>query len=159
MSKSKPMRAFYAYSLLDEMTASPTQTIPADKLNAYLAVVNKALHALETAENPTVYDWKVAYDIVQMVHTLVHDLKVCEDDGALIADAATGLDQAYDRYMQGKKLRLDGKGLHSVRSVVEDYVSIATQVPHRTMVRCHRLTEQRIYKKFNLRSKYAASHN
>jgi hypothetical protein len=44
----------------------------------------------------------------------------------------------------GGAIRLDGPGILAVRSVLEDYAAALEQLPHRTMVACHRETERRI---------------
>lgn len=48
------------------------------------------------------------------------------------------------RGYQGQQIRLDGPGIRAVRAVLEDYAECLEQLSHRTMVRCHRLTERRI---------------
>ena len=45
---------------------------------------------------------------------------------------------------QAHPIRLSGAGMQAVRAVLEDYAAALEQLPHRTMVACHRETERRI---------------
>jgi hypothetical protein len=132
------------YTLLDEMTASPTEPMPAVKRTHQLNRMWGGLAALETAPQPTADDWRVCSDAVNLMETLVFMGEVQDPDG-LINDCAQALAEAGQRHRsQGTALRLTGPGLQSLRGVLEDYATALAQLPARVMVRCHRLTEKRI---------------
>lgn len=131
------------YTLLDEMTASPTQPMTRDRQAHMLTVMWQGLNAIETAAQPEPDHWRVCSDAVNMMETLV-EMGVIEDTSGLLLDAVTGLAQAGQRAQRGEGIRLDGEGIRAVRAVLEDYATVIAQIPARTMVRCHRRTERRI---------------
>jgi hypothetical protein len=82
---------------------------------------------------------------VNMVETLVVEMKVCQDESNLLMDAITALANAGRRSKEGKALRLDGEGIQAVRAIMSDYAELVEVLPARVMIRCHRLTEKRIH--------------
>lgn len=131
------------YSLMDEMTASPSKPMPQAMRNAQLTQMLTGLNGLETSLEPTHRDWQVVSDAINLMETLVK-MKVCEDESGLLTDAITAMAKAGQRHLTGKNLRLDALGIQAVRAVIEDYASMLNTVSHRDMVRCHRQTEKRI---------------
>lgn len=140
MKKRRPKR----YTLLDELTASPTDPLPSAWRIHQLTKMYDSLHQLEQGESPTPDDWRICSDAVNLVETLVVEMKVCEDANGLLMDAITALAKAGKRSKAGQGLRLDGEGIVAVRSILRDYAELIDVLPARTMVRCHRLTEKRI---------------
>lgn len=132
------------YTLLDEMTASPTEPLPQAWRMHQLTKMYQGLHNMEQAENPQPDDWRLVSDAINLVETLVQEMKVCEDSSGLLMDAITAMAKAGKRSKEGHKLRLDGEGIVAVRSILRDYAELLDVLPARTMVRCHRLTEKRI---------------
>ena len=131
------------YSLLDEMTASPSQPMRKDRRVHQLAVMWEGLQAIETDPKPNPDHWRVCSDAVNMMETMV-EMGVIEDTSGLLLDAVAGLAGAGQRAMRGDTIRLDGPGIRAVRSVLEDYATVIETLSERTMVRCHRRTEKRI---------------
>lgn len=144
MKKRKRQPRQKRYTLLDELAASPTEPLPQQWRTYQLTRMYAGLSNLEQADNPTPDDWRVVSDAVNLVETLVLEMKVCQDDSGLLMDAITALATAGKRSKEGKTLRLDGAGITAVRSILRDYSELLDVLPARTMVRCHRLTEQRI---------------
>jgi len=144
MRKRQIKRAQKVYSMIDELMASPTEPLPAEKRQYQLLRMYEGLHALETAPEPTTEDWRLCSDAVNLMETLIVEMKVCEDTTGLLMDAVTALAKAGQRHMAGGAIRMDGEGMIAVRSVLRDYAEIIEVLPARTMVRCHRLTEARI---------------
>ena len=144
MKKPKRQPRPKRYTLLDEMAASPTEPLPEAWRVHQLTKMYEALHQLEQGDEPTPNDWRLCSDAVNLVETLVIEMKVCQDDSGLLMDAITALAMAGRRNKEGKTLRLDGAGIVAVRSILRDYSELLDVLPARTMVRCHRLTEQRI---------------
>ena len=140
------------YSLLDELTASHTEPLPQAWRTHHLTRMWQGLAALETAPNPSNDDWRVCSDAVNMLETLVTrgPWPACDGslveiaDNGLLDDAITALAMAGQRHRAGGPIRLDGAGIRAVRAVLEDYAMVLETLPARSMVRCHRLTEQRI---------------
>ena len=147
MKKISPKKAAYRprYSVWDELTASPTEPMPEAKRNHQLTRMYEGLHALEQADNPSTDDWRVVSDAVNLVETLVLDMKICEDNDGLLEDAVKALADAGRRHIKtGANIRLDAQGIQAVRSVLADYADLLGTLPERTMMRCHRLTEKRL---------------
>ena len=131
------------YTLLDVMTASPTEPTPADKQLYQLTRMYGALRAIELDKAPTTEDWRLCSDAVNLMETLVTQ-GLAQDSSGLLLDAVTALANAGRRHLQGGAIRLDGAGIQAVRAVLEDYSAALEHLPHRTMVQCHRATEARI---------------
>lgn len=144
MKKPKRQPRPKRYTLLDEMTASPTEPLPEAWRVGQLTKMYEALHQLEQGDDPQPDDWRLVSDAVNLVETLVVEMKVCEDANGLLMDAITALAKAGKRSKAGQDLRLDGEGIVAVRSILRDYAELIDVLPARTMVRCHRLTEKRI---------------
>lgn len=131
------------YSLVDEILASATAPLPEKARLHQLTVMWQGLASLEGGDNPSTNDWRVCSDAVNLMETFV-TMGIVEDASGLLMDAVTALAMAGRRHQAGKPLRLDGPGIQAVRSILEDYAGLLDQLSHRTVVRCHRLTEARI---------------
>lgn len=131
------------YSMLDSMLASPTEPMNEKQRRHQLTRMWSGLAALESAPEPTRDDWAVCSDAVNLMETLIISGKV-EDNGNLLMDAISALAQAGRRSFAGKPIRLDGAGMQAVRAILEDYAMVLESLPARTMIHCHRLTEQRL---------------
>ena len=79
-----------------------------------------------------------------MMETLV-EMGWAQDPDGLIEDAVYALAIAGQRHVDtGAPIRLDGKGIQIIRAMLEDYATALEELPHRTMMSCHRLTEKRV---------------
>jgi hypothetical protein len=132
------------YSMLDELMASPTEPLSAEKRQHQLVRMFAALDNLVRAESPTKEDWRLCSGAVNMVESLI-DMGICEDNSGLLMDAITALAKAGKRNLEGKPIRLDGQGLTAVRGILQDYADLLEIIPARVMIRCHRKTEKRIF--------------
>jgi uncharacterized protein YyaL (SSP411 family) len=142
--KRRKQTATPTYSLLDEMTASPTQPLPEATRRHQLTRMWAGLASIEKADKPTSDDWRVCSDAVNLMETLV-DMYIVEDNSGLLQDAITALAMSGKRHMTaGSSIRLDAQGIQAVRAVLEDYASVIEQVSARTMIHCHRRTERQI---------------
>ena len=134
------------YTIWHELNASPTQPLSPEHCRHQLTRMYEGLNAFETSSEPTHDDLAVLSDAVNLLETLILEMKICEDTSGLLNDALEALVKAGKRQREeGKALRLDGKGIQAVRSVLADYAELVSILPARTMIRCHRLTEQRIH--------------
>lgn len=145
MKKKRHPNLVKQYTMLDEMMASPTEPLSAEKRQHQLLRMYQGLASLETSPEPSTEDWRLCSDAVNLMETLVLEMKVCEDTTGLLMDAITALAKAGKRHMAGGPIRLDGAGIQAVRAVLSDYADVLEVLPARTMVRCHRLTEKRIH--------------
>lgn len=134
----------YTYTLLDVLRASPTQPMPAAIRDSQLTRMWGGLASLERDPQPTSNDWRLCSDAVNLMESLV-TMGVCEDGSGLLSDAVEALALAGSRHVDhGQPIRLSGAGMQAVRAVLEDYASALEQIPHRTAVEAHRLTERRV---------------
>jgi len=145
VKKRKPQPRPRHYTILDEMMASPTEPLPEKFRTHQLTMMYQGLHAMETAPAPTLDDWRVVSDAINLMETLVVEMKVCEDSSGLLMDAITALALAGKRNRAGGTIRMDGVGIQAVRSILSDYAELLNVLPARTMYRCHRLTEKRLH--------------
>ena len=145
-SKRRQVLRPKTYTVFDELLASPTEPMPVEYRTHQLTRMYEGLHSLEKADEPSTEDWRVVSDAVNMLETLVVEMKVCEDDSGLLMDAVRALAVAGQRHKrEGKPIRLDGPGIQAVRSILANYAELLEVLPARTMYRCHRLTEKRIH--------------
>ena len=141
---ARKKRLTSAYSLMDELMSSGTEPMP-EKMQVYqMTRIYEALNSLETALEPTVEDWRLVSDAVNMLQTLIMEMSICEDTSGLLQDAIAAMSQAGGRYESGAHIRFTAVGLQALRGVVEDYGLLLSTLPHRAMIKCHRLTELRI---------------
>lgn len=138
------MKLKTTYSLLDEVMASGIHPLPAEKIRHQLSRMYQGLHALETAEQPTMDDWQVVSDAVNMLETFV-EKDICEDQTGLLTDAVSAMAQAGRRHIQHGVIRLDAKGIATIRAVLEDYAGLIKVLPARVMIHCHRKTEMKMH--------------
>ena len=131
------------YTLVHELMASPTAPMPEAKTRHQLTRMHSGLESMERGEHPSTDDWRVLSDAVNLMETLIAMGEVSDSDG-LHKDAMAALAYAGKRSLEGKPLRLDAKGMQSVRALLADYAMCLQSIPERTMVRCHRLTEKRV---------------
>jgi len=142
--RTKPKRRRPQQPRVDEMMASPTEPLTQEKRQYQLLRMYEGLRALEIAPEPCTEDWRVVSDAVNLMETLILEMKICEDASGLLMDAITAMAKAGQRNLAGGAIRLDGPGIQAVRAVLRDYAELIEVLPARTMVRCHRLTEKRI---------------
>ena len=160
---------FSPYSVLDELMASDSQPMPAEKRTYQLTRMRQGLDDMLHAAAPSADAWRVLSDAVNLLETLVlggeapqrdaagrivgshwrgcdGDAVEVRDSSGLLLDAITAMAHAGNRAMHGKPMRLDGPGLSAVRAVLEDYQAALECLPARTMIRCHRKTAARMRK-------------
>lgn len=131
------------YSKMHVLMASPTEPTPKKIRDSQLLRMRAGLHAIEKEPEPTRDDWRVLSDCVNLMETLI-EMGHIKDDSGLLPDAIAGLAKAGKRSVKGGHIRLDAAGIAAVRAALEDYEMCLENIPHRVMVECHRLTEQRI---------------
>lgn len=156
------------YTLIHELMASTREPLPAQHIRHQLTRMHGGLRDMTHSAAPSKDSWRVLSDCVNLLETLVTegtapvrnaqgrtiashwldcdgDAIEVRDSSGLLQEAIAALAEAGERVLaQGQALRLSGTGLASVRAVLEDYSAAIAQLPARTMIRCHRLTEVRV---------------
>lgn len=138
------MKRKLTYSQMDVLMASPDHPTPESKRNYQLTRMWQGLHELETAALPTITDWKVVSDVINMMETLL-GMGWVQDPDDTLTDAMGAMEEAGRRYQKGNVLRLTGQGMQTIRGILEDYASALEHLPHRVIVSAHRKTEQRLH--------------
>lgn len=146
MSNTKKRRRTtpFTHSLLDVLLGKTDQPMPLAKRTHQLTRMWQGLAAIEQSTEPSFDDWRVCSDAVNLMETLVRTMHVAQDSSSLIDDAVAALAGAGRRHLGGMALRLDAAGIQAVRAVLEDYAELLEQLPERTVLEAHRLTERRI---------------
>ena len=135
----------YAYSLMDELMASATDPMPEHKRTHQLSRMWQGLAAIEKDASPTPEDWRLCSDAVNLLETMVREMRIAEDSQGLLQDAVAALEFAGRRHFTSGAIRLDGPGIRAVRGALEDYAALISALPARTVIRAHRLTERRMH--------------
>lgn len=142
------------YTMLDELLASPTEPILPELRIRQLLAIRTAFDNLLHHPEPTQNDWRLCSDAVNMVETFIKrktwrdcegDRVDIEDNNGLLQDAITALALAGQRHRKGGHIRLDAAGINAVRSIIDDYETLACTLPARALIACHRATEKRIH--------------
>jgi uncharacterized protein YyaL (SSP411 family) len=138
------MKYKYTYSTMDVLLADPVNPTPKEKQTHQLTRMWQGLHGLERDANPSYDDWKMISDALNMMETLI-EMGWASDPDGLINEAVTAMAIAGQRHLDtGVPIRLDGAGIQSIRGLLEDYADALAELPHRTMIACHRKTEKRV---------------
>ena len=157
----------YTYGVIDELMASTTEPLSAEKRAWQLARMRHALQTIESGDQPTPVDWRLCSDAVNMLETLTTSgATMTDDDGnpcsgwwpgcdgepvrvtdasGMLKDAITALATAGRRHFSHGAIRLDGPGIQTMRAVLDDYADLLAALPARTIIRAHRQTEKRIH--------------
>ena len=104
-------RNFKRYTLLDELTASPTSPLPEAWRIHQLTKMYESLNQLEQGDSPTPDDWRICSDVVNLVETMVVDMKICQDESGLLMDAITALATAGKRSKAYRDWETDRKSV------------------------------------------------
>ena len=145
-AKRQRVHAVSTYGLLDTLFAAPDKPMPEARRTFQLTRMYEGLRAMEQAPAPSADDWRVVSDAVNLMETLVLEMRLCEDSTGLLSDAVAAMALAGARHLQdGAPIRLDWRGIAAVRAVLSDYSTMLETLSERTMTECHRLTERRIY--------------
>lgn len=134
---------FPIYSGFEYLSASTKNPMPQAKREYHLDVMRKGLHNIVHADKPSLDDWRVVSDAVNMMETLVVGGYFKDADG-LLTDAANAMAEAAAHYRRYGVIRLHDRDIAGVRGVLEDYAQALDALPHRTMVKCHMDTAKRI---------------
>jgi hypothetical protein len=137
------MKYKLTYSVMDAMLASPDQPMKLERRQFQLMVIRTALYSIERAENPSVEDWKIISQAINMMEMLV-EMGFAKDEDGLIQDAIDSMAKAAQRYKDKNVMRFTGSEMNVIRGIVDDYQTMIENLDERTMIHCHRKTEMRL---------------
>jgi len=134
----------YQYTHIDVLMADPVEPIAKHKREGQLELINACMRSIEQNPNPTLEQWEIISDVVNLMQTLLEMGKI-EDTDDLIGDAVAALAKAGTRHLErGVPIRFDGGDLTTIRGVIEDYAMVSEHLPARTMITAHRKTQKRV---------------
>ena len=134
------------YSHWDVLMASPSNPISEERKRHQLTRMHEGLEALEKSPKPTLDDWQVVADAINMMEMFV-EMGVAQDPDDLLEDAMDAMQKAGHRSIGGDKpIRLDGCHITTIRGMLEDYETILSELPERTVIAAHRQAEKRLVK-------------
>ncbi len=133
--------------------ADPDKPIAEAKRQHQLTRMYIALDQIEKGDNPTVDDLALVSDAVELTNRFYFGgMTTLEPDDYLshdIGEAQRALIAAYIRHQAGAALRLTGTGMQTVRSVMDNYYYLLSNVPERTLIQLHRATEKANFEALN----------
>jgi len=137
------MKYKLTYSVMDAMLASPDHPMKEERRQYQLMVIRTALYSIERADNPSVDDWKIISQAINMMEMLV-EMGFAKDEDGLIQDAIDSMATAAQRYKDKNVMRFTGSEMNVIRGIVDDYQTMIENLDERTMIYCHRNTEMRL---------------
>jgi hypothetical protein len=137
------MKYKLTYTVMDAMLASPERPMKEERRQYQLMVIRTALYSIERAENPSVEDWKIISQAINMMEMLV-EMGFAKDEDGLIQDAIDSMAKAAQRYKDKNVMRFTGSEMNVIRGIVDDYQTMIENLDERTMIHCHRKTEMRL---------------
>lgn len=147
-----PKRAHNAhrlhYSLLDQVTASPTEPLPKASRDRHMTILLTSLEAIAKSPAPKMQDFANLTDPVNILDTFAgmefRDRQTGEGgytldiDAGIIRAASTALVEAFMRHKTTGQLRLSGPGLAAVREAFSAYAQLVEQLPARVLIKAWR---------------------
>jgi hypothetical protein len=137
------MKYKLTYSVMDAMLASPEHPMKEERRQYQLMVIRTALYSIERADNPSVDDWKIISQAINMMEMLV-EMGFAKDEDGLIQDAIDSMATAAQRYKDKNVMRFTGSEMNVIRGIIDDYQTMIENLDERTMIYCHRNTEMRL---------------
>ena len=137
------MKYKLTYSVMDAMMASPEHPMKEERRQYQLMVIRTALYSIERADKPSVEDWKIISQAINMMEMLV-EMGFAKDEDGLIQDAIDSMATAAQRYKDKNVMRFTGSEMNVIRGIVDDYQTMIENLDERTMIYCHRNTEMRL---------------
>ena len=129
--------------MMQELMASTTEPLDTATRTYYLAMFYEALRALELDESPSIEDWRLCSDALNMVDMII-DLGIASDDGGVLDNAKQAMLGAMERYRTHGVIRRDGAGIQALRAMLEDFADMVNVLPARVMIHTHRKTQARL---------------
>lgn len=140
-SRRKPWRP--TYSAVDVLLASSNRPMAAHKRPHQLTKMYLALDALGSGKPPSMADWFILSDAINLIETLVLS-GIAQDESGLLQDAVNAVGEAWAQQQQGLPAAISPAGLAACRAVVADWQTCMEQLPERTIVQAHIATEKRL---------------
>jgi hypothetical protein len=137
------MKYKLTYTVMDAMLSSPDHPMKEERRQYQLMVIRTALYSIERADKPSIEDWKIISQAINMMEMLV-EMGFAKDEDGLIQDAIDSMATAAQRYKDKNVMRFTGSEMNVIRGIIDDYQTMIENLDERTMIYCHRNTEMRL---------------
>ena len=139
-----PVLARGAFTLMDEVMASPVQPLPASVTEWRIETVQAALARMALPGAATVGDWSLCCVAGNVLETMLSKGLVADPDG-LLQDAFSALRTAAGLLQSATQPAPLAPHDHAlVAGMVEDWASVMREAPARLVVHCLRATDARV---------------
>jgi hypothetical protein len=133
---------YYAYTLLDEMTASPIMPMPREHTNERANMARFHLQVIRDGHG-TRDEWLTLATIVNVFEVML-DEGFVKDPDDLIGEVTAILLRAFNSYTPGySTMELDAAGYFHLNAMLTDWEECLQDAPARVIIRSMRLTEAR----------------
>lgn len=134
----------YAFTLLDELRASPTEPLPAAQRQARVKDARFNLDQLAHGAAPSRYNWKVLATVGNIFEVML-ELELVQDPEKLLWRAQNVLKSAAEHAIEHDVLpRLVGVEIEVIASLINAYEEVLEVLPHRDLIRVLRETDKRM---------------
>ena len=103
------------YTMVHELMASTSEPLPEFKRRHQLTRMYEGLASIERGTQPDPQDWRMCADAVNLLETMIEEMKICEDTQGLLAEAIQAMGEAGQRHQAGAQIRLSGRGIFVIR--------------------------------------------
>jgi hypothetical protein len=134
----------FAFSLLDEIRASPEHPMPAAKREDEMRAAQSHLANLAYGAVPTRQNWKVLTTVGNLFQTMLTFGLVKDEDGLLEHAKAVLYSASQHAAKHGVPLRLVGAEVAIMENLLLAYDEVLQALPHRDFVRVCRETDKRM---------------
>ncbi|MEY4415386.1 MAG: hypothetical protein RIQ53_2679 [Pseudomonadota bacterium] len=143
---SKPRKKYRPKAVMTNPLAS-LRPAPPELRRKTMATFESALMMMACGRHPGEEDWQLLSDAVNTVETLaVGQGKLVPDEVMPTVNAAiAGMVGAANRFKAGQGMRVDGPGLHALRTVLDIYEQCLEGLTEREMATAQAETQRRVH--------------
>jgi hypothetical protein len=134
----------FAFSLLDEIRASPEHPMPDGERQVNVQAARQHLGQLAYGAAPSRLNWKVLSTIGNFFQTMLTLGMIQDEDGLLDHAKAVLFTASKHAVEHGTMLRLVGAEVAIMENMLEAYDEVLAALPHRDAIRVFRETDKRM---------------
>lgn len=145
MSKSKkPRKAYKRKHVINPLAM--VQPVSAERREGIIARFRSALEAMTKCTSPDNDEWRDLSDCINTIETLVmQGLLPREQVMPIVNDCIANMVGAAKRFQAGQGMRLDGAGIHAIRTAIDIYEQACMVLTEREMERAQLETERKLH--------------
>ena len=134
----------FAFSLFDEMRASPTEPMPAGERQLNVARAREHLGHLTYGADPNRQNWKVLAVIGNFFQAMLDQKLIQDPDNLLGAAKAVLLASSNYAADHGVMVRLSPPEAAVIENLISAYDDVLAALPHRDFIRAVRAADKRM---------------